>query len=155
MKRYFLLSLIFLSVFFCRTAVADFYKWVDEKGQTRITDYPPPEDKKAKDVVIHKSESENVKAVTGEADAATNKDVKKADVVIYTKNDCKDCEKAIEFLKSKNVDFTEYNVDNDKDAAMRRQEMENGDDVPFAIINRNQVHGFQESVYERVLNMEP
>lgn len=155
MKKYFLLSLLLLSVLICRTATADFYKWVDEKGQTRITDYPPPEDKTAKDVVVHKTEAESVKATEGETDASKNKDVKKADVVIYTKNDCKDCEKAIEFLKSKNVDFTEYNVDNDKDAAMRRQEMENGDDVPFAIINRNQVHGFQESVYERVLKMKP
>jgi hypothetical protein len=46
-------------------------------------------------------------------------------------------------------------MDNDKNAAIKRKEIDSDEDVPFAIINRNQVHGFSESVYNKVLKMEP
>lgn len=171
MKKYLLLLLILFSVFLCQTAVADFYKWVDEKGETQITDYPPPQGKAAKDVEIHKTESEKPTGLDSEDNPSKptgldNKDnsednsseidtKKKADVVIYTKNDCKDCDKAREFLKSKKIPFTEYNMDNDKNAAIKRKEIDDSDDVPFAIINRNHVFGFTENVYNRALKMEP
>jgi glutaredoxin len=154
MKKY-LFILILFSVFFCQTAMADFYKWVDEKGNTQITDYPPPQDKAAKDVEIHKSESDNLKGSENENNSSKIQAKKKSDVVIYTKNDCKDCDKARDFLNSKNVPFTEYNMDNDTNAVTKRKEMDSGEDVPYAIINRNQVHGFSESVYDKVLKMEP
>lgn len=154
MKKY-LLILILFSVFFCQTATADFYKWVDEKGNTQITDYPPPTDKAAKDVEIQKTESKNPVASENEDNSSKIQEKKKINNLLYTKNDCKDCDKARDFLNSKNVPFIEYNMDNDTNAAIKRKEMDSGEDVPFAIINRNQVHGFSESVYERVLQMEP
>ena len=154
MKKY-LLVLILFSVFFCQTAMADFYKWVDEKGNTQITDYPPTQDKAVKDVEIHKTETKNPTDLEKEDNESKIQAKKKTDVVIYTKNDCKDCDKARDFLNSKNVPFTEYNMDNDKNAAIKRKEIDSDEDVPFAIINRNQVHGFSESVYNKVLKMEP
>jgi len=154
MKKY-LLVLILFSVFFCQTAMADFYKWVDEKGNTQITDYPPTQDKAVKDVEIHKTETKNPTDLEKEDNESKIQAKKKTDVVIYTKNDCKDCDKARDFLNSKNVLFTEYNMDNDKNAAIKRKEIDSDEDVPFAIINRNQVHGFSESVYNKVLKMEP
>jgi len=154
MKKYIFLLLLF-SVFLCRTATADFYKWVDEKGETQITDYPPPQEKAAKNIEIHKTESEKPIIAEKEDESSKIKAPKKTDVVIYTKNDCQDCDKALEFLKSKNVPFIEYNMDNDPDAAVKRKELDKDEDVPFAIINRNHVHGFSESVYDRVLQMEP
>jgi glutaredoxin len=75
--------------------------------------------------------------------------------VLYTKNNCPDCEKAKEFLNSKNVPFIEYNMDTDEKAVAKRKEVDQGDEVPFAIINRNQVYGFSESVYNKVLQMQP
>lgn len=154
MKKYLLLLILF-SFFFCQTALADFYKWVDEKGQTQITDYPPPNEKAAKNVEIHKTESEVIPSPQAQDDASKIKAKKKIDIVLYTKNDCKDCDKAKDFLKSKNVDFTEYNMDTDETAVTKRKEIDSGDEVPFAVINRNQVHGFSESVYDRVLKMDP
>ena len=154
MKKY-LLILILFSVFFCQTAMADFYKWVDEKGNTQITDYPPTQDKAVKDVEINKAESKNPIDSENEDSSSKIQAKKKTDVVIYTKNDCKNCDKARDFLNSKNVPFTEYNMDNDKNAAIKRKEIDSDEDVPFAIINRNQVHGFSESVYDKVLKMEP
>lgn len=155
MKKYLLLLILF-SVFFCQTATADFYKWVDENGQTQITDYPPPQEQAAKNIEIHKSESpEPPPQAQDDSSKAQEKEKKKSTVVLYTKNDCKDCDKARDFFKSKNVDFTEYNMDTDETAAARRKEIDDGDEVPLAVINRNRVHGFSESVYDRVLKMEP
>jgi len=156
MKKYPFIFVLFF-VFFCQTAKADFYKWIDEKGHTQITDYPPPQDKTTKVIEIQKTQPEApvISEKEKDDDAEKIKAKKKTDVVIYTKNDCADCEKALEFLKSKNVSFTEYNMDNDESAAAKRKEVDSDDDVPFAIINRNHVHGFSESVYDRVLKMEP
>jgi hypothetical protein len=59
MKKY-LLLLVLLFFFLYGMANADFYKWEDENGIMQITDYPPPQDKSAKDVQIHKYESDNL-----------------------------------------------------------------------------------------------
>jgi glutaredoxin len=84
-----------------------------------------------------------------------SKSQKKPEVVLYTKNNCNDCDKAREFLKSKDIPFNEYNMDKDKDSAVRRKEIDNSEDVPFAIINKNHVYGFSESVYNRALKPIP
>ena len=127
MKKY-LFLLIPLFFFLYGTANADFYTWEDENGATQITDYPPPQGKSAKDVQIHKYESDDLTGLQNEeGQKSSPKDKKskfqnKPEVVLYTKNDCNDCDKAREFLKSKNIPFTEYNMDNDKTSAARRKE---------------------------------
>ncbi len=142
-------------VFCCLTGQADLYKWVDEKGETQITDYPPPQSQTSKDIEIHKSPIITPPDSEQQNDELKMKAAKKPAVVIYTKNTCRDCEKAVEFLKSKNISFTEYNMDEDPSAVEKRKEIDDGDDVPFAVINKNRVNGFSEKVYERVLKMEP
>ena len=154
MKKY-LLLFILLSLCLCQTAMADFYKWVDEKGETQITDYPPPQDKSAKDVQIHKYQPEDPTDMQNADDSTKNKSHKEANIVLYTKNDCIACDKAREYLTSKKTPFTEYNMDTDKKAVIKRKELDSGDDVPFAIINKNQIYGFSESVYDKALKMEP
>jgi glutaredoxin len=84
-----------------------------------------------------------------------SKSQKKPEVVLYTKNDCKDCDTAREFLKAKNIPFTEYNMDKDKGSIARRKEIDDSEDVPFAIINKNNVFGFSENVYNKVLKLNP
>lgn len=149
---FFIIPVLF---FFCTTANADFYKWEDESGATHITDYPPPEAESAKNIQRHKGNTDN--SAADEEREAKSKVEKKSDVTLFTKDDCVDCDKAREFLKSKKVIFTEYNMDRDKTAAAKRKEFDKdpGDDVPYAIINRNQVFGFTESVYNRALKPNP
>lgn len=160
MKEY-LLLLMLLFFFFYGTANAAFYTWEDENGATQITDYPPPQGKSAKEVQVHKYESEISTDLQSEEEQKTSskdnksKSQKNPEVVFYTKNDCSDCNKARDFLKSKNVLFTEYNMDNDKTSRARRKEIDNTEDVPFAIINKNHVYGFTESVYDRALKLNP
>ena len=154
MQKYDFLSVLY-SVFLFQTATADFYTWVDEKGEIQITDYPPPENKAVNKIEIHEVGSEDPLNAEGEDDASKAKNQKKPEIVLYTKNNCPDCEKAKEFLNSKNVPFIEYNMDTDEKAVAKRKEVDQGDEVPFAIINRNQVYGFSESVYNKVLQMQP
>ncbi len=135
------------------TANADYYKWEDETGATHITDYPPPQADTHKNVKVHKDSSDN--PPIDDEQESKSKAQKKTDVTLFTKNDCADCDKARDFLKSKKVTFTEYNMDKDKSAAAKRKSVDDGEDVPFAIINRNQVYGFTESVYNRALKATP
>ena len=150
----FIIPIIF---FLYGTANADFYKWEDESGNTHITDYPPTQSDSAKNIEVHKDSSG--KSETDEEQEAAmddkSKAQKKPDVTLYTKTECADCDKAREFLKSKKIIFTEYNMDNDKTAAAKRKGIDDSEDVPFAIINRNQIYGFSESVYNRALKSTP
>ena len=155
MKKY-LFLLMLLSLFICKTATADFYKWVDENGNTQISDTPPPDNKSTKDVEIHKGPSpEELANMQNEKDATQDKSKKDPAVMLFTKNDCKDCDKARDYLQSKKVSFTEYNMDNDKSAAERRKKYDEGDDVPFAVVYNSIVFGFTENVYEKVLKKKP
>ena len=158
MKKH-LLLLMLLFFFLYGTANADFYKWEDENGTTQITDYPPPQGKSVKDVQVHIYESDNLTDLQREEEQKSasknnkSKSQKNPEVVLYTKNDCIDCDKARDFLKSKNIPFTEYNMDNDKTSRTRRKEIDDTEEVPFAIINKNHVYGFTESVYNRALKL--
>ena len=152
----FILPILF---FIYGTANADFYKWEDESGATHITDYPPPQANSPKNIKIHKDNSDTDNSATDEEQKASKDDKSKAqkkpDVTLYTKDNCADCDKAREYLKSKNVAFTEYNMDKDRAAAAKRKEIDDSEDVPFVIINRNQVYGFSENTYNRALKPTP
>ena len=144
-----LLLLIALFFIFYGTAQADFYKWEDENGGINITDNPPPA-KSGKKIQVHKYESpvqeeDDKQEITEKAPA----------VVLYTKESCADCDKAREFLKSKKIHFTEYNTDTSKEAAKKRKKLDDSNETPFAIINNNQVYGFSETIYNRVLKVKP
>lgn len=133
-------------------AQADFYKWEDENGNMHITDYPPPA-KSGKKIQVHKYDS----AFQSEEEQGRSKvgQKKDPDVILYTKNSCIDCDKAREFLKSKNIPFTEYNMDTNKEAAQKRKTIDGSDDVPFVISDKNQIYGFSENMYNRILKIKP
>lgn len=144
-----ILLFILLLIFFCTTAQAELYKWEDEKGNIQITDYPPPP-KSGKKVQVYDYDS-----MQEEQEISKDVSSKESDVVLYTKDSCKDCDKAREFLKLKNIIFKEYNMDRDQEAAKKRKSIDNSEDVPFAIIKRSQVYGFSESIYSRLLKTNP
>jgi glutaredoxin len=155
MTRHLLLFVALIFAFY-GTASADFYKWEDEKGGIHITDYPPPA-KSGKKFQVHKYDPAGSPTMQREEEQAIPKDgqKKEPDIFLYTKNSCNDCDKAREFLKSKNIPFTEYNADADKEAAKKRKLIDDSDEAPLAIINKNQVYGFSESIYNRLLKVKP
>ena len=160
MTKYLLFLMISVFIFY-GAANADFYKWEDETGTVHITDYPPPDTNSSKKVEVHKYQDDNTSPEQQEEEQevpfkdSKSKKNKKPEVILYTKDDCKDCDSAREFLKSKKISFKEYNMDRDKDAVAKRKEIDDSADVPFAIINRTQVYGFSESVYDRALQLTP
>jgi len=142
MRKYLLLLVVM--VMMAEPANADLYTWEDEARVLHITDYPPPQNLK-KQKIKYFEESMT------KAEPSSAKKEKKPDIVLYTKNDCPECDKARNFLNSKELVFTEYNMDEDKTAVEKRKGIDDGADVPFAVINRNQVYGFSEAVYNRAL----
>ena len=146
----FIISILF---FFYGTAWADFYQWEDESGATHITDYPPPQIDPSKKIKVRKDSSNS--SAADEEQEAKLKAEKKPKVTLYTKDNCPDCDKAREFLQSNKITFTEYNMDQDKAAAAKRKEIDDSEDVPYAIMNKTQIYGFSENTYKRALKPSP
>lgn len=76
-------------------------------------------------------------------------------VKIYTTSRCPYCIKAKEFLKSKNVKFSEINVENDKKAAKEVVELSGQSGVPVIEIGDTVIIGFdQEEIENALKNLE-
>jgi len=162
----FCLSMIFIIFLVQGIAIADFYTWEDENGNIQITDYPP-RTKAVKNMKVHKLESDS-----GD-DPMPKKEIKKEeakkpssrdsyvaqndnhDIILYTTSWCGYCKKARNFFNSRNISFTEYDIEKDKDAAQTFKQLNSRGGVPFAIINGQSIHGYSESSYERALQKNP
>lgn len=140
---FFLLALVLMMA---GTANADFYTWEDESGVEHITDYPPPQNLKKLKMKVYEEGSRPAPAAPKE---------KKPAITLYTKNDCRLCDKARDYLNAKELTFTEYNMDEDEKTAEKRRAIDGSTDAPFALINNTQVTGFSESVYDRLLKPAP
>lgn len=171
MKKIFLSLLIF---FFLLTGIssAEFYKWEDEKGNLHITDYPPPS-KSVKNLKVHKfdrdsQESEppapptvppkprETKLPQAEVKQERSKTAyteprKYNNVVLYTTSWCGYCKKAAAFFQSRNIPFTEYDIEKDPAAAERRRRLDSRPGVPLAVINGQTILGFSPGAYENAL----
>lgn len=160
MKNIFLLLLIF---FFLLQGIssAEYYKWEDENGNVNITDYPPPV-KSAKNIKVHKSENmpdnassspENNQKQSGTASSGkANVETKKNnEVILYMTSWCPYCKRAADFFRSRNIPFTEYDIEKDRAAAARKKQLDSKGGVPFAIVNGRQIHGYSPGAYEKAL----
>jgi predicted RNase H-like HicB family nuclease/glutaredoxin len=72
-------------------------------------------------------------------------------VELYVTDWCGYCKKAEAFLKSHNIRYTRYNVEEDPAAAQRKVRLGGGSGVPFAMIDGKPVSGFRQSTYEALL----
>ncbi|MBW1841942.1 MAG: glutaredoxin family protein [Deltaproteobacteria bacterium] len=152
-------SLILLLFLFAGTASAQIYKWVDENGLTHFSDRPPADAESKDNLELFpardsKSQSEtHSKPVT-----RTRKDVvpdSRPKVELYTTSWCIYCKKARDFFQLRGISFTEYDIEKDKHAALRKNRLDTKNGVPFAIINGYRVHGFSEADYEKALQKNP
>jgi len=151
----FALALAALQIIFISASQADIYKWVDEKGELHITDTPPPT-KSSGQVKVYKdvpdeSPAPSPAAERSEKPKASVERRKSAEVVLYTTSWCPYCRKARDYLRSRGIDFTEYDIEKDKEAAARKRQLDGRGGVPFAIINGRPIRGFSASTYERAL----
>ena len=151
----FVFILLALTICLSATAVAEIYKWVDEKVEMHISDSPPPA-KSPGEMKVYKDRQEDS---LGTAPAPVKKkeesrpslERKKADVVLYTTSWCPYCRKARDYLRSRGIDFIEHDIEKDKEAAARKRQLDSRGGVPFAIINGRSISGFSAPAYERAL----
>ncbi len=155
MLKYFLAV---FAIFFALqgVAVADFYTWEDDEGNVHITDYPPParfakKAKVRKEADIPKDICIRPEKEQGASDERRAVADKNHEVALYTTSWCPYCTKARNFFLSRDIPFTEYDVEKDRDAAARKKELDPRGGVPFAIINGRPIHGYSENSYERAL----
>lgn len=72
-------------------------------------------------------------------------------VELYTTSWCGYCKMAKKFMKEKNIAYTEYDVENDREALMRFRQMNPQGGVPFAIIGNAMISGYSEKAYAKAL----
>ena len=124
------------------------YRWLDEKGRVQYTDTPPPAS--AKDV-----QKKNLKgSVVGAAvPFELTRAVKDAPVTLYTSPPCGvSCDKARDALNARGVPFKEVQVwDEETNAELRK--ISNGKEVPVLIVGSRVQTGFEQSAFDRALDV--
>ena len=144
-------------IYFPFTSGAEMYKWVDDKGEMHISDSPPPAAKSPGDIKVYKdSKEDSLDAAPApprkkEESRPSYETKKRAELVLYTTSWCPYCRKARDYLRSRGIDFVEYDIEKDREAATRKRQLDNRGGVPFAIINGRSISGFSASAYERAL----
>ena len=73
-------------------------------------------------------------------------------VDLYVTSWCPYCKKAIIFLRNNNIAFNEYDIEQDFDAADRKEKLASDySGVPLAVINGVIIRGFNETDYRKAL----
>jgi glutaredoxin-like YruB-family protein len=72
-------------------------------------------------------------------------------VELYVTSWCGYCKKATSYFRSRGIVFAEYDVEKDQNAARRMMELTSSRGVPFAVINGQRIHGYNEAAYEEAL----
>ena len=122
-------------------AHAGIYKWVDADGKTHFTDKKP-----------HHTTSESVQlkinTYSGVSyDEATIQHA--ANVVIYTTQNCGYCKQAKSYFRRKNITYTEYDIEKDREARARHQQM-GAKGVPVIFVGNKRMNGFSEQGFEKI-----
>lgn len=150
------LSILLMMFIFTGLARADFYKWEDEEGNIHITDYRPPA-KSVKKLKVHRTESNADRSAPASlqrpAAKARTPDRRESDheVDLYTARWCSACKSAKNFFTSRNIRFTEYDVETDREAAQRMKQLTPARGVPFAVVNGRSIIGYAPREYEAAL----
>lgn len=165
-----------LCLLFSFTAQAEVYKWVDDKGRVYYSDEKPANETlevETMDVsainideqghVVQKQIDVKKEAVAAAAAAEARKKksqpkpkpkaVVDAEVEIFTAPWCGYCKMATAFLDEYGVPYQEYDIDADRESALRLKQLNQGGGIPFAIINGQSVKGWSQHAYARALGL--
>lgn len=74
-----------------------------------------------------------------------------AEVKIYTTPTCPYCVKAKEYFKKKGIEYTEYNVAQDKEALEEMTKLSGGRSVPVIAVNGEVMIGFNQERLDELL----
>jgi len=73
------------------------------------------------------------------------------DIKVYSTPTCPYCVKAKEYLKSKNIDFIDYDVSNDREKAMEMIELSGQRGVPVINIDGTIILGFDREKIDSLI----
>ncbi|MBW2410455.1 MAG: DUF4124 domain-containing protein [Deltaproteobacteria bacterium] len=148
-------------------ASAEIYSWEDENGVVHYSDTPPThitEWEEKEEATGNESQQDDqtrkyeynpelISEILEELDDGSEDDsVPGPSVELYVTSWCTYCHKAKAFFRSKGIEFTEYNIENDEEAAQRMLSHTSSRAVPFVIINGQKIQGYSSAAYERALS---
>ncbi|MES9898761.1 MAG: glutaredoxin family protein [Sedimenticola sp.] len=133
--------LLIISVFVCEPALAEVFKWTDERGKVHFSDKKP-----------QRLESSEVKLKINtyksvSYDASIFNTGKK--VVMYSTSWCVYCKKAKKYFKKNNIRFTEYDIENNSKAKRQYKKM-GATGVPVILVGNKRMNGFSEQGFEHI-----
>jgi len=142
-------------------SAADMYQWVDEDGTVHIEDGLPEDLSKTTKVQKIKLR-ESKPQIDGSQEAGPEKEAVSKQtatanptVEIYTTSWCPYCKQAKKYLSDKGIEFTEYDVEVNKEASKRKNDLSPKSGVPVAVINGKVVKGFSADAYDRTFSQLP
>ena len=145
-KTFKVICLIFLGVIFLSVSSYVFgktYVWTDKNGNTQFTDNPPPPSQ------VMKPQRRNLPPK--EYQKIKRKKVESPTVELYITSWCPYCKKAMEYFDSKDIRYKVYDIEKDKQAAIRKKVLDKQNGVPFAIVNGQGIHGYVPELYAEAL----
>ena len=161
-------GLFIISVLFVTpgTAPGGLYRWVDENGMVHFDETRPDNADsatKVEGVPNHGPPAQQVQGAGTGADESKesaktqpNSELEpgktvEGEVELFVTSWCLYCRMAADFLRSKKIPFTSYDIEKDKEAAFRKMRLDPSPGVPLAIINGFLIRGFSVESYEKAL----
>lgn len=149
MKSAVLCLLILLSV--SVNSYSEIYQWVDESGQTHLSNQKPADETKLKAFKILADQPE-AKATHITAPKTIQQPIKQAPkpipLILYTADWCSQCRQARSYLRHKHISFQDYNVETSHKGAVDYKRMGSGK-LPIMILNGNTSRGFNIKRFEQ------
>jgi len=135
---------LLLLTLLCVSSVGDaaMYRWIDDDGKIHLSNRSPQHSEgKSTEVekLIYQTPTQ-----TGEKVKEENKKSKKIArkvVVMYSASWCRICDRARNYFKKKNIEFTEYDVDKSQKGKRDYKKLRaNG--VPIIFVGKKRLNGF-------------
>jgi len=90
-------------------------------------------------------------SATGSSSRSSSTTTSEPSVELYSTSWCGYCQKARTFFRERGISFVEYDIEKDRQAALRKQQLDSGRGVPFAVINGHKISGYSERLYLQAL----
>jgi glutaredoxin len=131
-----------------QAALAQQYRWIDEKGRVHYTDTPPPPS--ARDVEKKRLKTN---AIGTQPNFELSQAMKNSPVTLYSHPDCKEaCQMARDVLNKRGVPFTEVSATDDAKLEQLRR-VSGGVNVPVLVIGRQVQTSPSASAYNQALDL--
>ena len=86
-----------------------------------------------------------------QAETKVHRKVQAPEVELYVTSWCPYCHKAKAFLDQRGIAYRAYDIERDPAAARRKQQLDTGRGVPFAVINGIKISGWSQQAYQTAL----